>query len=180
MRNVGVFGSLMIAWVVGLVGLIPMTLVLQTLFPRLLRRAADNVERGPWSALIVGVLGILVGFLASHVARQASGAGQVIALAVITLLTIGVVFGLAASFRAMGSRIYFSMNSPRADFGFPTTLLGGVVLWLAAILGGVTAVLPGVIGLGACLIAWFGKTASAPVPPRMPQSEASNVPPKIA
>ena len=172
MRNVGVVGSLMIVWVVGLVCLIPMTLVMQALFPRALRRAAENVERGPWSSLIVGVLGLLVGFLAAHVTRQASGAGQVIALAVITLLAIAVVFGFASSFRAMGSRIYFSMNSPRADFGFPTTLLGGLVLWLSVL----PMILAGPMGLGACLIAWFSKTASAPVPPPL----ASAVPPKIS
>ncbi|MCX7827339.1 MAG: hypothetical protein N2689_17550, partial [Verrucomicrobiae bacterium] len=153
-------GFLLLSWVIGLVGLIPMALVLQTLFPRVLRRASNQLERGRWASLIVGVLAVLIAYLAWHVFAHGRAGGKFIAGIVLLGLCLASVLGLAACFRSLGSRMYFSMNSLRADMAFPSTLLGGLVLWfsgLVPVLGWLVLVGASVMGLGAFLIAFFSK-----------------------
>ena len=167
-------GLLLFGWLLGSVGGVPMALVLQAVFPRFLRRTAESLERGPGSSLVVGVLGLLIVCLAWHVSQQASGIGKLLAGGVDVWLGIMMVLGVAAVYRLLGSRMYFSMNSPRADHAFPSTLLGGVVLSLAVLLPVLGALLVAVVlamGLGAGLIALLGKQpkppAVSPVPPRL-------------
>jgi len=173
-------GIVLFGWVVGLVGLIPLALVMQTLFPRVLRRASSQLERGRWSSLIVGVLAVLIGLLAMQVAGRGGPAGRFIAWLVLLALGLVNALGLAACFRSVGSRMYFSMNSLRADMAFPSTLLGGLVLWLSAlvpVLGWLVLAVASTMGQGAFLITFFSKSeapAAAPAPPA-----AASVPPKI-
>jgi predicted lysophospholipase L1 biosynthesis ABC-type transport system permease subunit len=174
-------GIALLGWFVGLVGLIPMALVVQTLFPRVLRRASDQLERGRWSSLIVGALAVLIAYLAAHVAGQGRAGGKFIGGLVLFALVFAGVLGLAACFRSLGSRMYFGMNSLRADMAFPSTLLGGLVLWLSALvpmLGWLVLAVANTMGLGAFLIAFFSKrekTVAAPAPAR----PTADVPPKI-
>ncbi|MFA6563504.1 MAG: hypothetical protein WCV00_16470 [Verrucomicrobiia bacterium] len=168
-------GLLLLGWLIGTLGGVPMALVLQAVFPRFLRRASESLERGPWSSLLVGVLGVLIVWLASHVAQQGHGLGK--ALGSIASIGLGVVtvFGAAAAYRLLGSRMYFSMNSPRADHAFSSTLLGGVVLSMAVLLPFLGALVFAVVltmGLGAGLIALLGKKPKPPV--------VSPTPPKLS
>ena len=50
-------GLMLIGWLISTLGGVPMALVLQAVFPRFLRRTSECLERGPWSSLVVGVLG---------------------------------------------------------------------------------------------------------------------------
>ncbi|MBI5819749.1 MAG: hypothetical protein HZA88_12260 [Verrucomicrobia bacterium] len=166
-------GLLLLVWLIGTLGGVPMALVLQAVFPRFLRRTSESLERGPWSSLVVGVLGVLIVLIALHVAQQPHGLGRF--LAGITGIGLGVVtvFGAAAAYRLLGSRMYFSMNSPRADQAFPSTLLGGVVLSMAVLLPYLGALVFAIVlamGLGAGLIALLAKQPRPPV--------VSPVPPK--
>ena len=152
-------GAYLFCWLLGLVSIIPFTLVLQAVFPRFLRRSSTQLERGPWSSLVVGALGVLICLVATHVAGRA-GFGRVLGGAVLIVMTIMYATGVAAAFRSLGGRMYFSMNSPRADLAFPSTLLGGGVLWLAALLPGlgqVALIVAAVMGFGASLVALLGK-----------------------
>ncbi len=169
-RNTGLF---LLVWLFVTLGGVPMALVLQAVFPRFLRRASENLERGPWSSLFVGVLGVLILLLALHVAQQSHGLGRF--LASVTTIGLGVmtVLGATAAYRLLGSRMYFSMNSPRADHAFPSTLLGGVVLSMSVLLplvGALVFVVAVAMGLGAVLIALLAKrprpAAVSPVPPK--------------
>jgi hypothetical protein len=173
-------GFMLFAWVVGLVGLIPMALVVQTLFPRVLRRASSQLERGRWSSLIVGALAVLIGMLAAQVVGHGRAGGKFIAGLVLLALCLVSVLGLAACFRSLGSRMYFGMNSLRADMAFPSTLLGGLVLWLSGLvplLGWLVLAVASTMGQGAFLIAFFSKS-DAPATTAAPP--AGGVPPKIA
>ena len=173
-------GMLLFGWLVGLLGLIPMTLMMQGLFPRVLRRTSEQLERGRWASLIVGVLAVLIGLLAGHVAAHGKAGGRVIAGFVLILLGFVSVLGFAACFRSLGSRVYFGMNSLRADMAFPSTLLGGLVLWLSAlvpVLGWLVVVVASAMGQGAFLIAFFNKP-QAPVAATAPRA-TGEVPPKI-
>lgn len=155
-KNLGLY---LFCWLVGLLGLIPFSLVLQAVFPRFLRRASGQLERGPWSSLVVGALGVLICFVAAHVAERA-GFGRLLGGTVLIALTVVSALGVAAAFRSLGGRMYFSMNSPRADLAFPSTLLGGVVLWFAGLLpllGQFAVVVAAVMGFGAGLVALLGK-----------------------
>jgi hypothetical protein len=172
-------GMVLFGWFVGLVGLIPLALVMQTLFPRVLRRTSDKLERARWSSLIVGVLAVLIGLFAVQVAGRGGAGGRFIAWLV--LLGLGVVnaMGLAACFRSLGSRMYFSMNSLRADMAFPSTLLGGLVLWLSAlvpVVGWLVLVVASAMGQGAFLIAFLSKPEAPAVVPAPP---AASAPPKV-
>jgi hypothetical protein len=161
-------GYTLLFWLIGLVGLVPMTLLLQSLFPRFLRRTSDNMERGPWSSLLVGVLGVLIALLAANVTGSAHGLGKGIGGLVLIALSVMGVFGMAAAFRSLGGRMYFSMNSPRADLAFPSTLLGGAVLWLSGLVPGLGQAVLSVacaMGLGAGLIALMGKKEKPAPPP---------------
>ncbi|MBI5397192.1 MAG: hypothetical protein HZA91_17990 [Verrucomicrobia bacterium] len=157
-------GIYLLCWLAGLIGLIPLALVLQAVFPRFLRRSSAQLERGPWSSLVVGALGVLICFVAAHVAGRA-GFGRFLGSVVLIALTVVSAFGISAAFRSLGGRMYFSMNSPRADLAFPSTLLGGGVLWLAAVLPGlgqVALIVAAVMGFGASLVAWLGKKEQPP------------------
>ncbi|MCX6909830.1 MAG: hypothetical protein NTY01_17560 [Verrucomicrobia bacterium] len=168
-------GLMLLGWLIGTLGGVPMALVLQAVFPRFLRRTSECLERGPWSSLMVGVLGVLIAWLASHVAGQAHGLGKFLgSIAGIGLAAV-TVFGAAAAYRLLGSRMYLSMNSSRSDHAFPSTLLGGVVLSMAVLLpflGALVFVLALTMGLGAGLIALLGKQPKPPV--------VSPVPPKLS
>lgn len=167
-------GMLLIGWLVGILGGVPMALVLQTVFPRFLQRASESLERGPWSSLVVGALGLLILWLASHLAGGGHGLGKFLGSIASIGLAVMMVFGAAATYRLLGSRMYFSMNSPRADQAFPSTLLGGVVLSMAVLLpflGALVFVVVVTMGLGAALIALLGKKPNPPVvnptPPKL-------------
>jgi len=108
-------GLLLLGWLIGMLGGVPTALVLQAVFPRFLRRTSECLERGPWSSLMVGVLGVLIAWLASHVAGQAHGLGKFLGSIASIGLAVVTVFGAAAAYRLLGSRMYFSMNSPRTD-----------------------------------------------------------------
>lgn len=169
-KNIGLF---LFGWLIGTLGGVPLALVLQTVFPRFLRRTSESLERGPWSSLFVGVLGVLILWLASHVAGGGHGLGQRMgALATIGLGVVAVL-GAAAVYQLLGSRMYFSMNSPRADQAFPSTLLGGVVLSMAvlSVLGALVYAVALAMGLGAGLIALLAKQPKPPVvnptPPKL-------------
>lgn len=160
-RHLGIY---LFCWLIGLVGLVPLTLVLQAVFPRFLRRSSTQLERGPWSSLLVGALGVLICFVAMLVAGRA-GVGGVLGGVVLVGMAVVVAMGVAAAFRSLGGRMYFSMNSPRADLAFPSTLLGGVALWFAGllpVLGQAAVVLAAVMGFGACLVALLGKKDPPP------------------
>ncbi len=160
-RHLGIY---LFCWLIGLFGAIPLAVALQAVFPRFLRRASGQLERSPWSSLIVGVLGVLICLLAANLAGRA-GLGRILGGLVLSGLTIVSVFGVAAAFRSLGGRMYFSMNSPRADLAFPSTLLGGVMLWLAALvpgLGQVVLIAAAAIGFGAGLVALLGKKEAPP------------------
>jgi hypothetical protein len=168
-------GLLLLGWLIGALGGVPMALVLQTVFPRFLRRTSECLERGPWSSLVVGVLGVLILWLASHMAGGGHGLGRFLGSIVSIGLMVVTVLGAAAVYRLLGSRMYFSMNSPRADHAFPSTLLGGVVLSLAVLLpflGWLVYVVAVTMGFGAGLIALLGKKPKA--------AEVSPVPPKLS
>jgi len=167
-------GLMLFGWLLGTLGGVPMALVLQAVFPRFLRRASECLERGPWSSLVVGALGLVIALLASHVARQPYGLGKALGTVASFGLSAVTVFGAAAAYRLLGSRMYFSMNSPRADQAFPSTLLGGVVLSLAvlSVLGALVYVVVLAMGLGAGLIALLSKQPKPPV--------VSPVPPKLS
>jgi len=168
-------GLMFFVWLVGILGGVPMALVLQAVFPRFLRRASENLERGPWSSLVVGVLGVLIVWLASHVAQQGHGLGKALGSSASIGLVVMTVFGATAAYRLLGSRMYFSMNSPRADQAFPSTLLGGVVLSMAVVLpvlGWLVFAVVLTMGLGAGLIALLGKQPKLPV--------VNPVPPKLS
>ena len=168
-------GLVLFGWLIATLGGVPMALVLQAVFPRFLRRASECLERGPWSSLVVGALGLVIALLASHVAQQAYGLGKVLGIIASFGLSAVTVFGAAAAYRLLGSRMYFSMNSPRADQAFPSTLLGGVVLSLAVllpVLGTLVFVVVLAMGLGAGLIALLSKPPKPPV--------VSPVPPKLS
>lgn len=167
-------GVLLLVWLFGSLSGVPMALLLQGMFPRFLRRTSENLERCPWSSLVVGALGVLILMLASHVFLQARGVGKGLAGVVVVLLWIVATFGSAAVFRSVGSRLYLSMNNPRADQAFPSTLLGGVVLCLAALLplpGGLALLIALAMGLGAGLITLLNKSPKPPVvnptPPKL-------------
>lgn len=167
-------GMLLIGWLVGILGGVPMALVLQTVFPRFLQRASESLERGSWSSLVVGALGLLILWLASHLAGGGHGLGKFLGSIASIGLAVMMVFGAAATYRLLGSRMYFSMNSPRADQAFPSTLLGGVVLSMAVLLpflGALVFVVVVTMGLGAALIALLGKQPKPPV--------VSPTPPKL-
>lgn len=166
-------GLILFGWLIGTLGGVPLALVLQAVFPRFLRRTSESIERGPWSSLFVGVLGILILWLASHLA---GGHGLGKFLGTITSIGLGVmtVLGAAAVYQLLGSRMYFSMNNPRADQLFPSTLLGGVVLSMAVLLpalGWLVYALALTMGLGAGLTALLGKKPKpaevSPVPPKL-------------
>ncbi|MBI5685690.1 MAG: hypothetical protein HZC54_11475 [Verrucomicrobia bacterium] len=168
-------GLLLVGWLIGTLGGVPMALVLQAVFPRFLRRASESMERGPWSSLVVGVLGVLILWLATHVAGQAHGLGKFLGGVASIGLAVVTVFGAAAAYRLLGSRMYFSMNSPRADHAFPSTLLGGVVLSMVVLLPFLGAAVFAVVltmGLGAGLIALLGRQPKPPV--------VSPTPPKLS
>ncbi len=160
------FGLVLLGWLIGTLGGFPMDLVLQALFPRFLRRTQECLERGPWSSLLVGVLGVVITLLAWHVAQRSYGLGKTLGgLAEMGLILVAV-FGTAAVYRLLGCRMYFSMNSPRADQAFPSTLLGGVVLSLAVLLPVLGLCVYGIalaMGLGAGLIALLSKSPKPPV-----------------
>ena len=167
-------GLFFFGWLISALGGVPMALVLQAVFPRFLRRASESLERGPGSSLVVGVLGAVIMLLAWHVAQRAYGLGRT--LGAVTEIGLGMmtVFGAAAVYRLLGSRMYFSMNNPRADQAFPSTLLGGVVLSLAVllpVLGMLVYVVVLAMGLGAGLIALLSKQPKPPVitpaPPKL-------------
>lgn len=167
-------GMLLIGWLVGILGGVPMALVLQTVFPRFLQRASESLERGSWSSLVVGALGLLILWLASHLAGGGHGLGKFLGSIASIGLAVMMVFGAAATYRLLGSRMYFSMNSPRADQAFSSTLLGGVVLSMAVLLpflGALVFVVVVTMGLGAALIALLGKQPKPPV--------VSPTPPKL-
>jgi len=160
-RHLGIY---MFCWLLGLLSLIPLTLGLQAVFPRFLRRASTQLERAPGSSLLVGVMGVLIGWVALVVAGRA-GIGRALAGAVLGCMVVVAAFGAAAAFRSLGGRMYFSMNSPRADLAFPSTLLGGVVLWFAGLLpalGQTALVLALLMGWGACLVALLGRKETSP------------------
>ena len=155
-------------WLVGLLSFVPLTLILQTIAPRLSRRASDVLERGPWQSLLVGTLGVGIALLALIVVGKAGGVGKFLGFVVLTALAVAVAFGFASVFRSLGSRMYFSMNSPRADLAFPATLLGGAVLWMTGLLpivGQIVLIIAGTIGFGGCLIAVLGRREKAVAAP---------------
>lgn len=168
-------GLMLLGWLIGTLGGVPMALVLQAVFPQFLRRTSECLERGPWSSLMVGVLGVLILWLASHVAGQAHGLGKFLGSLASIGLAVVAVFGSAAAYRLLGSRMYFSMNSPRADQAFPSTLLGGVVLGMAVllpVLGWLVFAVVLTMGLGAGLIVLLAKKPKPPV--------VSPTPPKLS
>lgn len=155
-RHLGVY---LFCWLIGLVSVVPFALVLQAVFPRFLRRSSTQLERGPWSSLLVGALGVLICLVAAHVAGRA-GIGQFLGGVVLAAMAVVSAMGVAAAFRSLGGRMYISLNSPRADLAFPSTLLGGVVLWLAGLLplmGQVAVLAAAVMGFGASLVALLGR-----------------------
>jgi hypothetical protein len=123
---------------------------------------------------MVGVLGVLILWLASHLAGGGHGLGKFLGSIASIGLVVVVVLGAAAVYRLLGNRMYFSMNSPRADQAFPATLLGGVVLSMAMllpVLGWLVFAVALTMGLGAGLIALLGKKSKiaevSPVPPKL-------------
>jgi hypothetical protein len=168
------FGVFMFGWLLITLGGVPLALVLQAVFPRYLRRTSECLERGPWSSLLVGGLGVVILLLAWLVGQRSYGFGKTLGvLAEIGLGTVAVL-GAAAVYRTLGSRMYFGMNSPRADQAFPSTLLGGGVLSLAvlSVLGALVYWAALAMGLGAGLIALLGRQPKPPV--------VNPIPPKLS
>ncbi|MCC7161206.1 MAG: hypothetical protein IT331_01825 [Anaerolineae bacterium] len=142
-------------WLVGIAALV---LLLDVLFPRLVRRASSTTRKMPVRSALVGLVNLvffaIVSVAALSLAEEAGGDGvgallRLFALFVLLILNAFLAMGLTAVARWLGERILPDASAPRQvitgigvlELASLAPLIGWVIVPLVALLTGYGAVI---------------------------------------
>lgn len=156
--NLGELVAILIVLVVSLLGIAALVLLLDVLFPRLVRRARSTAKKMPVRSALVGAVNLvfftIVSVAALAIAEEAGGDGaaaflRLFAALVLLVLNIFLAFGLASVARWLGERILPESSAPRQvlagigvlELASLAPFVGWVLVPLIAIVTGYGAVI---------------------------------------
>lgn len=156
--NLGEVIAFLIVLTVSLIGIAALVLLLDVLFPRLVRRARNTAEKMPVRSALVGVVNLIfftiVSVAAISLSEEAGGDGaaavlRLFAVLVLLILNTFLAFGLASVARWLGERIFPEASAPRQiiagigalELASLAPFIGWVLVPLIAIVTGYGAVI---------------------------------------